>query len=172
MDLVADPTLPEFNAYCDVAFADQYHQSRLHNEAYVSAGVTQKEAALIWGTRLIDTLSFSGSKTDPDQPLAWPRYGVVKDEASGAVYGSDEIPLAVKNALAELALSLIESDTTAESVDEKFDRIRVDTIELELRDSGKVSNGSTPWLTPTVAGLLRHLMGYRVSSINARTIRT
>ena len=73
---------------------------------------TEKEKALIWATSLLDSyMIWYGQPTTDDQALRWPRFSV--PDADGDYYDSDEIPLPLQAATADLALSLLESNLFA-----------------------------------------------------------
>ena len=82
-------------AYVTIEEADTYFQGRLHAEAWENAEPVKRQAALVSATRAIDRLTLAGRKTDPDQPLAFPRHP------------DTEVPQAVKDACCEEALALL-----------------------------------------------------------------
>ena len=103
------------NSYVAVADADTYMASRLHAEAWVDdADNTEKEAALIWAARLIDTtVRFNGTKVTSTQSMAWPRAGLTDE--SGYDVSENAIPQIIKYLQMELALLLLTTDRTKES---------------------------------------------------------
>lgn len=168
MALDANPASGTFNAYCDVAFADVYHGGRLHNDAYRCASTADKEAAIIWATRLFDTVHWVGIRTSPTQPQSWPRQGVIYEDRlamSGSLpYGFSSVyssvfldpatvPVYVKNATAELALSLLANDTTAPAGTEGFSQIKIDTIELTIQAGDRQK-----WMVDSVYDLIYRFM--------------
>ncbi len=84
------------NSYIDIDGADEYFSGRLHAESWGQADDSTKEKALKQATKIIDRQRLNGRKTNPSQPLAFPRY----PEA--------EIPQNVKEACCEEALALLE----------------------------------------------------------------
>lgn len=90
-------------------------ESRLYASAWTDAagGDADREAALRWATKLIDTyFDFEGHRIKELQSLAWPRYNA---------FGLDElevdyriIPYRIEWATAELALELLTKDRSAE----------------------------------------------------------
>lgn len=84
-------------AYVDLEEANEYFSNRLHVDAWSSASDADKEKALAMATRMIDRQLLKGRKTDPAQPLAFPRHP------------DTEIPQAVKEACCEEALAILES---------------------------------------------------------------
>jgi len=84
------------NSYIDIDGADEYFAGRLHAESWGQADDSTKEKALKQATKIIDRQRLNGRKTNPSQPLAFPRYP------------DAEIPQNVKEACCEEALALLE----------------------------------------------------------------
>lgn len=106
------------NAYCDVAFADQYHLDRPAVGTTWSAATTDaKTAAILWATQLMDRMwewAAPSYPTDNIQALLWPRTGILK--ANGWEYEDyHTIPLAIQRATAEYARQLLVSDRAGDS---------------------------------------------------------
>lgn len=112
------------NAYLTLAEANAYHETKLHNPEWAAADDDDKEAAIIWATRLLDSrVSFVGYKYDPEnrqytpgtrypvQALEWPRADA--HDNNGFWVDFRIVPREVKNATAELAWLLIKEDRTA-----------------------------------------------------------
>jgi hypothetical protein len=110
--LDATPKSPTANSYATVAEAtDVITNGRLYSNAWRSATDDDKARSLIWATRLIDvSFDFTGAVTDLAQALKWPRVGIVDDE--GRYFDQDTIPLIIKQATAEFAVSLLARDPT------------------------------------------------------------
>jgi len=89
-------------SYIDAAEANDYFLTRLNSDAWfnepdgTSSTPDRKVQALETATRAIDLLRYKGAKTDPDQLNQFPRNG------------ETVIPVAIKLATAELALSFLE----------------------------------------------------------------
>ena len=83
-------------SYCTIEYADEYFKNRLHAESWGETGDADKEKALRQATKEIDRQRLNGRKTNPSQPLAFPRYP------------DAEIPQNVKEACCEEALALLE----------------------------------------------------------------
>jgi hypothetical protein len=79
---------------------DIYFLNKLLTEPWDSATEEQHNRALSEATILIDQLRFSGSKTDPEQLLEFPRNG------------ETEVPQKIKNACFEIAFSLLDGVST------------------------------------------------------------
>lgn len=155
--LQADPSLAGFNCYSTVAEANDYHSKRLHNTAWTGALTATKETSLMWATRLLDNLQWSGARTNPLQDHEFPRYGLWTDGNQHSIgdylthvaaIDQNTIPLFLKEATAELAMQLISSDATQATGTEGFSKIKVDTIELAMAPRDRPS-----WLTDSVRNL-------------------
>jgi hypothetical protein len=85
------------NSYIDIEGANEYFENRLHAESWGQADDETKEKALRQATKAIDRQPLKGRKTDPSQPLVFPRYP------------DTEIPTTVKEACCEEALAILES---------------------------------------------------------------
>ena len=82
--------------YINLTEANEYFSNRLHADAWVEASDADKEKALAMATKAIDRQRLNGRKTNPSQPLAFPRYP------------DAEIPQNVKEACCEEALAILE----------------------------------------------------------------
>jgi hypothetical protein len=97
------------NSYATVEEADAYHEAHLYASDWTGASTANKEAALVWATRLLDEqCEWRGTKTTNEQALRWPRGGVY--DVDGVGIDNDVIPTSLKRATAELARHLIKSD--------------------------------------------------------------
>ena len=83
-------------SYVSLAEANEYFSNRLHVDAWTEASDADKEKALAMATKAIDRQRLNGRKTNPSQPLAFPRYP------------DAEIPQNVKEACCEEALAILE----------------------------------------------------------------
>lgn len=130
--VVEDGTgLTNSNAYVSVDNADIYHEMRLHNTTWTGAIDTDKEIAIMWATKLLDTLvTWDGWKYTEAQALEWPRDGI--SDRAGYEIDVDEIPQFLEDATAEYAMHLIASDLTAEDGTKGFKRLRAGPLELEV----------------------------------------
>lgn len=87
------------NTYISMAEAVAYVGGRLRTEAW-DFNDADREKALIHAARLLEALPWAGEKTGANQALAFPRNG------------DDEVPQAIKDAQAELALALLDEDVS------------------------------------------------------------
>lgn len=125
------------NSYCALATADDYHEARLHVTDWSSASTTTKEAALVWGTRLLDDLlDWQGWKYTEDQALQWPRDGAY-DKAQYAI-DIDVIPTFLQYATAEFARNLIASDRTAEDGTRGFNFLQAGTLKMSINKNDRI----------------------------------
>jgi hypothetical protein len=127
------------NSYATIAEADDYHDGRVstYTADWTGAATEIKEDALMEATRLLDLyVAWNGTKSDitftsgiPDQPLAWPRSGVVGPE--GETWPATVIPVWLKIATAELARSIIAKERTKEPI-RGIDRIKTGEVEIDF----------------------------------------
>lgn len=113
MSLVATPKGVNSNSYCTVSDADDYlTEQRLYSSVWSTQDTTEKEAALIWATAMLDaSFEWAGSKRTLEQALRWPRSGAT--DLDGNWYDYDTIPVVLRNATAELASYLVANDPSA-----------------------------------------------------------
>lgn len=90
----------DYETYVDVAYADEYLDADATADAWRAADDDAKGRGIVTGGRVLDRLNWPGTKTDPDQLLAWPRTGVTG-------YSDDEIPQAIVDANVELAAASV-----------------------------------------------------------------
>lgn len=101
--IVEDGTgLSTANSYATETEADTFHSDK-GNTAWASATSAQKEAALTYATRYIDSLRFPGSIKVYNQSLKWPRYSAYDSEGR-LIEG---VPVKVKEAVFALALHYV-----------------------------------------------------------------
>ena len=130
MAIDATPGGNAANSFVDVTDADVYMTTRLHVAEWDAAATADKEAGLKWATRLLDIKNWAGVVATSTQALRWPRSGV--EDLEDDIIDNDIVPQWLKDATAELALSLIKGDRTADSDTLGFTKIKVDVIELEI----------------------------------------
>ena len=149
------------NSYCTLAFADTYHEDSLYGSAWVDVDDDQKTRALLSATRLLDEqFTFVGVATTRTQALKWPRFGVYDQGGdtfgvigiNGYLVSSNEIPLRLQQATAELAKWLLASDRSAEPKDsEGVKRLVAGPVEVEFKDG----NRGRPLIPEGVREMLR-----------------
>lgn len=92
------------NSYLTIAEADAIALTRVGTLAWPDAAQAQQEAALVSASRYLDQLSWIGTRTAEDQPMAWPRTDAECDEK---VYDNATIPSEVEQATFDLAEALL-----------------------------------------------------------------
>ncbi len=106
--IVEDGTgLENANAYVDLTYADNYWDAETNN-TWARASDDSKEIAIIQATKELDKRfgkRFIGNKADRDQALSWPRINALDTDG---FYWNGVVPSAVKNAVCELALLVIQ----------------------------------------------------------------
>ena len=147
------PLVVGSNAYLDVATAGAYFEFRLDADAWADAKSSERGAALVSATRLLDSLNWIGRATDSNQSLAFPRIGNYRDPKIGAVVslGSAEVPQRVLDATCELALHLLRNPGV-ESGEELPDSIAVEgavsLTGLKSTKTGVIPAGVYRGITP------------------------
>ncbi len=128
--LVATPGAADANTYATLDEAESYHEGHLYATSWTGAAEATQKAALVMATRLLDYhISWDGWKTNLEtQKLAWPRQGLVTPESENV--DDSTIPTFLKEATAEFARWLIDSDRTAEGGYEGIKYLQVDVIKL------------------------------------------
>ncbi len=169
-----DPSLPLMNAFCTVAEADDYQTTKL-NTAWAALTTTTKEKLISWASRELDAISWIGVKTNPTQPMQFPRSyvpidggytGSITDDAYSTYYfDPDEVIPPVKLATAELAGILAVEDTTADDGLSRFNEIKVESIALKINSQSRLS-----WMKPSIKNLCWRYM-VNASPYNAPTQR-
>jgi hypothetical protein len=105
--------LANANSYASLAEAEAFHESNLRTEGWATADTPTKQKALVMATRHLDgSVDWLGERGSPEQALEWPRSDV---QWRGQDIAADVVPQPVKNATAELARLLINTDLTADS---------------------------------------------------------
>lgn len=123
--MTAPQITPGVNSYISIEDADDIAVTRLFaghwNAATAAQDVCEGETpppdirplALITATTILDRLKWDGQRTDPAQPLAWPRQRV-RDEYRRCI-PDDETPTALATACAELAFHLLGQTSHSEA---------------------------------------------------------
>lgn len=158
--LVVTPSSATANAYVTLVVADQYHEDRpAVGTTWSLATADQKNAAILWATKLMDLLwCWEGYTTTADQALQWPRSGVLKlneweyiDEFS--------IPVEIQQATAEYARQLLVSDIAGNSDVETqgLKALTAGPVSLTFKDtvSAKPVPDTVVYLIPALWGYLR-----------------
>ena len=162
--LQADPTLAGFNAYCTRAFANEF---LLEKRLFAITGwdaVTNKDAAIIWATREMDRLNYDGARATSSNRHEFPRVGI-PDVAS------DEIPVQMQEATAELANWLGQVDRSVPDDQEKYQELKAGPISLKFREAA-TGRELTSEMPDTVRGMVkRYLAGGHTGTLNRKVVR-
>ena len=104
------------NAYANAADGDSYHEGHLYATAWTGATAANKDAALVFATRLIDAqYQFNGVKANETQALQWPREDCPDPDAddwNDRLVPDNVVPKAVVQATCEMARELLLVDRT------------------------------------------------------------
>lgn len=158
---VEDGTVvPDADSYLSSDDAQVYWDA--HGMDHSSFGEEQLDVALRKATQYLDLVNdWKGCALDPqNQPLEWPRYGVV-DQRS--VYlAEDEVPQPVKDACAEYAFRALsgelmpdpEQEDTGQTVVAK--REKIGPIDVSVEYTGGAGPTIRPY--PVADRLIRHLV--------------
>ncbi|MFA7308193.1 MAG: DnaT-like ssDNA-binding protein [Hyphomicrobium sp.] len=152
--------LSNADALISLAGADAYHLA-LEHSTWTGADA-DKEAAIRRATSyLSNSVIWSGVRTRArDQALAWPRAGMIDREGYGI--GSDEIPIEIERAAAELALQeLVSPGSMAATVtaSDAVKREKIGQIEVEYANAMATAAAHIPVLT-----IVRDLIAPFISS--------
>ena len=125
------------DSYATVAEARAYALSR---GVTLSATDSVVEILLRKGSDFIESLEdrFKGDRTDPAQPLAWPRAGVILFNATDEA-PDDEIPELLKRAQIQLAMDAVDIDLQPTGSGREIIKTKVDVIETEYAKRGSGS---------------------------------
>ncbi len=147
------------DSYLSVADTDTYHTNHSASADWSGATESAKEQALRLATQYLDVRFvdyWQGWRTNQTQSLAWPRTGVI--DSDEFVIENDEMPVRLKNAVAELALRVIQGDTLLADIDEpgdnKVEDIQVGPIKINAEFLGCRSQTKK---YPLIEGLIRPL---------------
>lgn len=125
------------NSYADEDDGDEYMETRLHTDNWDNATSDEREYALMWATRLLDSLcKWDGDKATDTQALRWPRSFIW--DPDGDQVDNDIIPQFLINATCEYALHLIGTDFT-QTFDPSligFDRLKVGPLDISMTTEG------------------------------------
>lgn len=155
------------NSYITLVDADAYFANRLHTSTWDALTDPQKEAALIWATRVIEAkinaywdkkelpndatirilsdiksdtkcyFVWNGNPSSSTQALSWPRTGM--KSKTGFDLGDDVIPSQLKDFQCELALKLAAEDRTEENAAavQGLTRLKAGSIELGWKNEAQ-----------------------------------
>lgn len=146
--IVEDGTgLASADALISVAEADAYHTA-MANVAWTGSDAEKESAIRRASAYLSNSYRWQGYRLNGrDQALAWPRTGVM--DAEGYGIGSNEIPVEIRNACAEIALrELVSPGSLTPDVNpsEKVKREKVGALEVEYENARLDDDANRPVL--------------------------
>lgn len=162
--LVEDGTMPDgANSYCSVAEADDINSIDTRT-TWAALDTASKQKLLMMATRWMDQkIYWFGSQVNADQPLRWPRCGMIDRE--GFEYLKTVIPKPVRELCARLASTF--NDQHPEDMEQAggVRRFRADVVEIEWQ-SGYAQNMAPVYVGAVIGGL-----GYGPDDRGPRRIR-
>lgn len=146
------------NAYCTLAEANAFIETHPYTTAWDAATTDTKNRAIITATRLLDErVEWHGAPATTTQRLAWPMSGMV--DRNGNAIEDDELPEALKQAVAEYARQLVGYDYTAEpgAARDGLKRVKAGSVEIEYRDGLALSRfiPESVWSIVSMWGVVR-----------------
>lgn len=94
-------------SYITLQEAQDYFDCKVETKFWDLADDTTRQKALNQATKIIDALNFVGMKVDDSQEHEFPRQYMVPTENTDGVLVTETLPQGVKDACAEIALSLL-----------------------------------------------------------------
>lgn len=156
-------------SFISVADATAYHAARGNASWAALASDTEREQYLRKATDYIGQVygqRWAGARVTDEQALDWPRDLVPRPETvTGELYWpDDEVPVAVRNACAELALKAIDGDL-APDVERTTKREKLGPLEVEYSDAAApftlyraIDNMLAPFLNSAGSGAFRQVV--------------
>lgn len=156
MAIDTDPSSPGFNSYASADDLTQFAASRGHDVP----DNDQCPALLFQALDYLNGLNWLGRRSEPDQPLPWPRRGISQDDE---IVRPDIIPRQLVQAQCRLALA---------AQDGELDGVQTRGVTMEMAGkvsmqySGDADSGEVyfPWLS----GLLRGLLSVAINTFAER----
>ncbi len=98
---------PLQNSYVTVEEADEYFANRAYSSKWFDFSESEKPKLLILCSQSLDWyIKWKGVRTTAEQPMQWPRTNVLLRD--GTIVDPSTLPIAIKTAVYELALSFLE----------------------------------------------------------------
>jgi hypothetical protein len=156
--VVATPGVADANSYLTRAEATTYHDAHLYASKWTSASNDQKDIAIIMATRVLDAMvEWTGVKATEAQKLQWPRSGM-RDRSDDYALADTVIPQELKDAVAELARTLLAADRTLDSDLETLGitALKAGSVALDFTNpQAKVIADAVAFLLPVQWGTIR-----------------
>jgi hypothetical protein len=160
LTLVATAGSASANSYATVAEGDTYHEAHLYATTWnESASDPVKAQALVQATALLDRyFEWYGTVATQTQALGHPRIGIY--DKQGRLLSATTIAASLRDATAEYARWLIDSDRTAESSSAggEVKRAKMGGMEVEFVEGTATAASVVP---DAVVRMLDHLGVYR-----------
>lgn len=136
-----------------VADADQITENYGDSSDWSGATDAEKQDALRQATRYLNLhYTWDGYRVATDQRLQWPRYETYDED--GNLMDSDAVPQRVKEAVAYLALQVVEGDTLIEDFESESKVKKTKDIVGPLTEEREYVHGEDPDKTYQVVDLL------------------
>lgn len=167
MPLVLDatPAGASSNTYIVLADAELYYETRLHVDDWENASDVEKNAALVWATRLLDEwMDWDGSNYVDTQALRWPRSGIY--DPDGVEVDDTTIPSFLENATAEFARYLIAADRTGDFDTSGFKMLKVGSLVMQMDKVDRI-----PTLPDSVYQMVK-FYGTKIGGASVSLLRT
>lgn len=122
---------PLANSYVSSEFASEYLLLDPKKLDWELVDDEIAENMLILASEMLDLqYNWHGTKTNPDSGLRFPRTGLVNRD--GVPYPSDQVPVAIKKATAQLAYHMNQNDPLPAMAGTGISRLRVDVIDIRF----------------------------------------
>lgn len=145
-----DPTSPDFNNYASVSDLREFATARGYE---IPADDSICEQLLMQAMDYLDSVNWKGSRSGPDQPLAWPRDGVFID---GEKVDKSTVPIRIKQAQCRLAVEAQETDLNPTQSGGAVTLERVEgAVTVQYDGASNDGTVSFPWLYTMLRGMTK-----------------
>lgn len=118
------------NSFITLARANELIHARPNHDAWDSiTDDEEKNAALVWATRILDAYKWLGYIASSDQALSFPRTGLYDNH--GREFAGDAIPEWLEVATAELAFSVATDDRLTDNSIDGVSRVKIGSFEVQ-----------------------------------------
>lgn len=140
------------NSFITLAEANEYNHARpFHVKWDRITDDDEKNAALVWSSRILSHYKWKGVIASQTQALTWPRANTY--DKDNREYASDALPEWLKVSCAELAFYLATEDRLGDTGTEGFSSIKIAEITLAINPDDRPSwipnyiiDAISPWL--------------------------
>ncbi|MDX7992885.1 DnaT-like ssDNA-binding protein [Xenorhabdus littoralis] len=143
----ADKNSPTFNSYASVGDLKQFAAQR----GYSLSDSNVLPSLLFQAMDYLSTKQWKGSKTNKNQPLAFPRKGIYVD---GELVPDDVIPMPLINAQCRLAVDSLEYDLTPTVGGEVLSEAVSGAVSVTYSEGTNSGKPYFSWLSGVLNGLL------------------